>query len=442
MKKKLLYSVMIFVLLTLISCRKDKVSIPIVATSEVTEISYRSATSGGSVKEDQNGKIASKGICWSTTPAPTIDDQETIVLGAGSFISNMTGLEPNTQYHVRAYAINTAGVGYGNEVTFITLPLSVPILKTTLTTSVTQKSAISGGTVTTDGGTDLTAKGICWSLAHNPTITDSKTSDGAGMDTFVSSLTGLTPGTIYYLRAYAINANGVGYGDEQTLTTSQVSASLLTGLIAYYPFNGNADDISGNGNNGQVSGATLTSDIFNHSKSAYYFNGSSYISLKPGSNFCNLNTYSISLWVKPTVIIYNGGEMVYCLGSDVLGPVQGLTYQTTGTLFAGSYNAGTNPKQSYSKSCCYDIMEWYHVVVTRNNSNINLFINGTLITSQATSAINDQNADYGPGPYRAMLGGRSSLDYDYFFTGVIDEVRIYNRVLTNAEITELKSLNE
>jgi hypothetical protein len=221
------------------------------------------------------------------------------------------------------------------------------------------------------------------------------------------------------------------------------ASTLNNGLIAYYPFNGSADDKSGNNNNGVVNDAILSSDKFGHPNSAYSFNGtSSYISLKPASNFVGLSNYTISLWVKPTVITTNSGGMIYGFGSDSYGPVQGLTYQSTATLFAGSYNIGSNPVQSSSRSCCYDPNNWVYVAVTRDNSAINLFINGTLIPPQATSPTNDQNADYGSGPFSAILGGRSSLDYRYFFTGIIDEVRIYNRVLSGNEIAELKLLNQ
>jgi hypothetical protein len=155
-----------------------------------------------------------------------------------------------------------------------------------------------------------------------------------------------------------------------------------------------------------------------------------------------LNNYTICLWVKPTILTTNSGGIIFSFGSNFYGPVQGLTYQSTATLFAGSYNIGTNPVQSYSKSCCYSPNNWVFVVVTRNNSNINLYINGILIIPEASSATNGQDADYGPGTYSAILGGRSSLDYQYFFTGIIDEVRIYNRVLSATEITYLKGLNE
>jgi hypothetical protein len=79
--------------------------------------------------------------------------------------------------------------------------------------------------------------------------------------------------------------------------------------------------------------------------------------------------------------------------------------------------------------------------VTRSDSYINLYINGTLIPPQSESATNGQSADYGS-TSAAVLGGRSSLDNQYFFKGIIDEVRIYNRALSSDEILILNALNQ
>jgi hypothetical protein len=419
-------------------------SIPLLTTTDISSISFRTAVSGGVITDDKGEAVVSRGVCWNTVANPTVADSKTDNgSGKGTFISNLTGLIPNTTYYLRGYATNLVGTAYGLQLSFKTRQISTPTLTTELISSVTQKSAISGGNITDDNGEAVTARGICWSVTGNPTITDSKSTDGTGSGNFISSLTGLTPNTTYYARAYATNSLGVAYGNQIIFNTDAISGTLNNGLIAYYPFNGNAEDRSGNNNNGVISGATLSSDIFGHPKCAYYFNGlNNYISLKPADNFVGLNNYSISLWVKPTVITTNGGGVIYGLGSSSYGPVHGLTYQSSATLFSGSYNVGTNPIQSYSKSCCYNPNNWIYVVVTRDNSIINLYIDGILIPSQATSMINGQNADYGSSPFAAILGGRSSLDSQNFFTGVIDEVRVYNRVLSENEITTLKSLNQ
>ena len=97
----------------------------------------------------------------------------------------------------------------------------VPLVITTDVTTVAQTTAASGGNITADNGGLVTARGVCWSLSANPTVEDSKTSDGTGTGIFTSSVTGLTAGKTYYLRAYATNEGGTGYGEVTSFVTLQ-----------------------------------------------------------------------------------------------------------------------------------------------------------------------------------------------------------------------------
>lgn len=92
-------------------------------------------------------------------------------------------------------------------------------LNTTSITDITYSSATSGGNITSDGGLEITVRGVCWSRSQNPTINDSKTEDGSGSGLFSSTVTGLTPNTTYYLRAYATNSDGTAYGNELPFST-------------------------------------------------------------------------------------------------------------------------------------------------------------------------------------------------------------------------------
>ena len=96
---------------------------------------------------------------------------------------------------------------------------SIPILFTTEITEITQTTAKSGGNITDDGGAPVTARGVCWSTSQNPTISDNKTENGTGVGNFTSSISGLEPNTMYYVRAYATNSEGTGYGNERSFTT-------------------------------------------------------------------------------------------------------------------------------------------------------------------------------------------------------------------------------
>jgi len=113
---------------------------------------------------------------------------------------------------------------------------TVPVLTTLALTGISQTTAESGGNITSDGNEPVSARGVCWSRAINPTISDSSTNDGTGIGTFASSLAGLTANTMYYVRAYATNSIGTAYGDELSFPTHSYSigdAGPAGGLIFY-----------------------------------------------------------------------------------------------------------------------------------------------------------------------------------------------------------------
>jgi len=210
-----------------------EVTSPSVTTAPATNITNSTATSGGTVTNDGGANVTARGVCWSTGVNPTITDSHTNNgTGTGSFISQITGLLPNTFYRVRAYATNSAGTAYGNQQTFSTLVNPVlPTVSTAQTLNITTTTATSGGTVNSDGGSPVTTRGVCWSTSSNPTTASSHTTDGSGIGTFVSNLTGLTPNTVYYVRAYATNGVGTAYGNEVTFITQ---SSFVCGQIITY----------------------------------------------------------------------------------------------------------------------------------------------------------------------------------------------------------------
>ena len=97
------------------------VGVPVVTTTAVTGITVLSANSGGNVTSDSGAAVASRGVCWSTTPNPTTANSKTVDgTGTGTFVSSLTALTTSTTYHVRAYATNSVGTAYGSSVSFIT----------------------------------------------------------------------------------------------------------------------------------------------------------------------------------------------------------------------------------------------------------------------------------------------------------------------------------
>lgn len=212
----------------LYSCSTAGVQLPTITTSSVINILSSSATSGGNILSDGNSHVTVRGVCWNTSPNPTTANSKTLDgAGTGNFISIMDGLAANTKYYVRAYASNSVGTSYGDEVSLTTQSSTLPAITTSNITVLTSTTAQGGGSITSDGGSAITARGVCWGTSHNPTISSNKTSDGTGTGTFTSSLTALIRNTTYYARAYATNSQGTAYGDEVPFSTNTTSSGIL-----------------------------------------------------------------------------------------------------------------------------------------------------------------------------------------------------------------------
>jgi len=131
-------------------------------------------------------------------------------------------MKKGLNYFVIVCFIATMGMFHGCK------KATIPELTTVAISDVGLTSAVSGGTIVTDGGEDITAKGVCWSTSTNPTVADTKTTDGTGSANFTSNIVGLSEGTTYYVRAYATNEVGTAYGNELTFTTNEVTGAVLT----------------------------------------------------------------------------------------------------------------------------------------------------------------------------------------------------------------------
>ncbi len=196
-------------------------NLPEVSTGNITNITASSATCGGNVISDGGDIVTARGICWSASQNPMLNDSHTEEgTGTGYFSSNITGLTAGTTYYVRAYATNSAGTAYGQETSFTALAL--PTVSTSTVTDITASTAICGGHVTGTGGSNVTARGVCWSTSQSPTLNDSHTSNGNDIGSFTSYIVGLASNTTYYVRAYATNSAGTAYGDEVFFTTEEI----------------------------------------------------------------------------------------------------------------------------------------------------------------------------------------------------------------------------
>ncbi len=116
-----------------------------------------------------------------------------------------------------------------------------PAVTTGSLTNISSTSAVCGGEVSSDGGASVSARGVCWATTANPTVSGDHTTDGFGLGTFSSSITGLTPGTIYYVRAYATNSESTSYGNEVSFTTLNIPADgqPCLGMTTVSDYDGN-----------------------------------------------------------------------------------------------------------------------------------------------------------------------------------------------------------
>jgi uncharacterized protein (TIGR02145 family) len=317
-------------------------TVPTISTSAIYYITTISALCSGDIISDGGSPITARGVCWSTSENPTVEmgTKTSDGTGVGSFTSSLTGLTYSTTYHVRAYATNSSGTGYGEDLTFTTpqkyqiqyisgdnqtysggiMPLPMvfavyniidnvwvtnleaenislnatastgyqnvvfnnnsdycnpgenycfggyyyiepntgqpftlkitvalkrgnqdlsvftltenitkgitpPTIVTNYVSWITSNSAICVSSVTDDGGATVTARGVCWSTSPEPTVDlVTKTTDGYGTGSFISSITGISAGTTYYLRAYATNSQGTAYGNEDRFRTYNADA--------------------------------------------------------------------------------------------------------------------------------------------------------------------------------------------------------------------------
>ena len=202
------------------------------ATAVVSDITASTASCNGYVADDGGATVTARGVCWSTSQNPTISDSHTTDgTGTGSFTSNITGLSATTTYYVRAYATNSEGTTYGNQLSFTTTE-ALPVVTTSAVSNITLDNstinATCGGNVTDEGASAVTARGVCWSTSQNPTISGNHTSDGSGTGSFTSTITGLTANTTYYVRAYATNSSSTAYGNQVSITIPVVDAKSCT----------------------------------------------------------------------------------------------------------------------------------------------------------------------------------------------------------------------
>ncbi len=203
-------------------------------TGAASDIARNSFTASGIITQDGFVPVTERGFCYSTSANPSISGPRiTSGTGTGSFTKSIANLIAGTTYHVRAYAVNEAGTAYGNDVSFTTVAPVLPTVNTGYVSNLLSNACSIAGTVTDNGGSPVTMRGICYSTSPNPTIAGTYVSGGAGNGNFSANLSGLTPNTLYYERAFATNSVGTSYGTEFQFTTyyHHIGESFGGGII-------------------------------------------------------------------------------------------------------------------------------------------------------------------------------------------------------------------
>lgn len=197
------------------------IKFPEIVTMPATNVSFTLANFEAEVKYDGGVPILERGFCFSTQPNPTIQDNKYLISGElGVFKLVMTELQPGTLYYVRSFAKNRKGLQYGNQVSFTTVAYTAPTVITQDVGQITTRSAQVNGQVTDEGNTLVTERGFCFGQNQNPSNTDQKVDLGSGLGGFSYNFSGLSEGTTYYVRAFAINKKGIFYGEEKSFRTA------------------------------------------------------------------------------------------------------------------------------------------------------------------------------------------------------------------------------
>ena len=197
------------------SCLKEA-DLPKVTTTEVINIKTQSALFEGVITDDGGAVVDICGVCWGTADNPSTDGFKKYCKESnGSFHCIVLNLIPNTYYHLRAFATNRAGTAYGNEVHFRTKQIIEPKVTTTVDTLSPILFSISAvGNVKCFDETYIIERGLCWATTPYPNTNNNILRCGEGSGSFENYLYSLEPGTLYYVRAYAITIAGITFGNE------------------------------------------------------------------------------------------------------------------------------------------------------------------------------------------------------------------------------------
>lgn len=423
---------------------------PEVKTGSTEQITDTSARIYGSIVALGNvSQITHYGHVWAKSALPALQNGAYtdfgVKTGTGSYASDLTGLEPNTTYYVRAYATNEKGTAYGDDVVFTTQK-AAPIIVTAAITDISFSSAICRGSISTTNGHTIIEKGICWNTTGSPVVTDRNAIADAN---FECRLTELTASTTYYVRAYVrTTENLVYYGNQQKFTTLSAPVNPTNGLYAYYTFENSSKNTVEGASNGQlVNSPTYVSGVKNSTAMKFSASDNSYMFI-PAQDMISGSAFSISFWVK------NIGDGHIFHTTRTPGYNDSYGDNATGLYMSGgrlrfivtgysTYYEYSHDKYYFSNGTFDN--DWHMITLvttvgtpTYAYAETRLYIDGEFIDSVSEYAGNN-SASY-KNTKQFIIGGK--IDYHNLKVNAtnisIDNLRIYNtRAISDTEVKQI-----
>jgi len=218
----------------------EEMSLAELSTVTISEVETQSVLLQSQIKNYGNCELKECGFCWSTEPSPSLDDEFVKYESNGVFVifgNRINGLKDGTTYYVRAYAINSMGVSYSEEVNFTTKEITLPIWETISVSNIGKTKVDVKASLSSNGNTEITEMGICWATHSDVTIFNEKKicDNGMSLSTQVTGLSGITT---YYMRAYAQNSKGIAYSNEIQFTTTDKEVDVWDGISVATSFAG------------------------------------------------------------------------------------------------------------------------------------------------------------------------------------------------------------
>jgi hypothetical protein len=384
----------------------------LITTSNVTSnslsVSSQITDEGGGA-----GAVTQRGVCWSTNTNPTITDSKTADgSGGGIFVSSVTGLLQGTLYYLRAYATNSAGTSYSVQTSFTTRSSLPTVTTNDPIKDITKSTATAGGNVTSNGGSAITSRGVCWDTKTKPTISNSRTSETPGTGAFTSSITGLMQSTTYYVRAYATNSQGTEYGNEVSFQTTLTSKPTVT-TGASIPVSAFSATISGNVTDNGGIALTERGIEWGTSQNAISNNKSADLSTTTGSftrtitNLLPGTTYSTRAYATNALGTGYGTIISFTTPTTlpVVGSTAAITSITNNSAVSGGNITSNGGATLSARGVCWGIVKEPTVSLTTktfNGTEIGAFTSNLSGLSPNTTyfvrayATNSNGTTYGP----------------------------------------------